>query len=330
MTIRSFRPRFHLLAAPGLCLLLASCAVDRPASLIRGAAPAGEEPVVRRGGFFQGGRKAEPDRIEVTNRAAVARGLAREKAEKAALSRQRQAEQAAAELAEMREWEAIAAANRRDREARREAKRAARQGISFRPFAPRPDVSEVAVAEAPRERGGFFSRPFFGGKARRSASQPSPIYVDHEQIHALEPSNAAIEISLAEQRARVFRKQGTHRTLVIETPVSTGKSGFETPTGRFTIGEKLEEKQSTLYGIWYDAAGQPVPSSGESHLRPPGGVNFVGAEMPYWMRLIDGIGMHIGEVPGHPASHGCIRVPPAIQPLIFSKVGIGTPVTISH
>ena len=52
--------------------------------------------------------------------------------------------------------------------------------------------------------------------------------------------------------------------------------------------------------------------------------------MPYWMRVTGGIGMHIGEVPGYPASHGCIRVPETIQPIIFSKVQVGTPVTITH
>ncbi|MEO0414481.1 MAG: L,D-transpeptidase family protein, partial [Verrucomicrobiota bacterium] len=55
---------------------------------------------------------------------------------------------------------------------------------------------------------------------------------------------------------------------------------------------------------------------------------FVGADMPYWCRITGGIGMHIGYVPNHPASHGCIRIPPTVQPLIFSKVRVGTPVTI--
>jgi lipoprotein-anchoring transpeptidase ErfK/SrfK len=52
--------------------------------------------------------------------------------------------------------------------------------------------------------------------------------------------------------------------------------------------------------------------------------------MPYWMRINGGIGLHVGFVPDQPASHGCIRVPASIQPLIFSKVGVGTPVTVTH
>ena len=51
--------------------------------------------------------------------------------------------------------------------------------------------------------------------------------------------------------------------------------------------------------------------------------------MRYFMRLTDsGVGMHVGILPGYPASHGCIRLPAEIAPLIYSKVKLGTPVTI--
>jgi lipoprotein-anchoring transpeptidase ErfK/SrfK len=53
--------------------------------------------------------------------------------------------------------------------------------------------------------------------------------------------------------------------------------------------------------------------------------------MPYWMRVTwFGIGMHIGYVPDHAASHGCIRVPAHIQPTIYEKVRVGTPVKIHY
>jgi lipoprotein-anchoring transpeptidase ErfK/SrfK len=71
-------------------------------------------------------------------------------------------------------------------------------------------------------------------------------------------------------------------------------------------------------------------SDGESGSHPGGSATFVGAEMPYWMRITGGVGMHIGYVPNYPASHGCIRVPSGVQPLIFSKVGVGTPVVIAE
>ncbi|MDF1811075.1 MAG: L,D-transpeptidase family protein [Verrucomicrobiales bacterium] len=138
-------------------------------------------------------------------------------------------------------------------------------------------------------------------------------------------SNSKIEIDLSDQRARVYNGG----TLVIETQVSTGKSGFSTPTGRYSIREKLTEKKSGRYGTWFNAGG--VQLQGEDHFNPPPGASrFVGAEMPYWLRITGGIGMHIGFVPDGPASHGCIRVPSNVQPLIYSRVKVGTPVTITH
>jgi len=39
-------------------------------------------------------------------------------------------------------------------------------------------------------------------------------------------------------------------------------------------------------------------------------------------------GMHVGILPGYPASHGCVRLPEKIAPIIYGKVSVGTPVTI--
>ena len=89
-------------------------------------------------------------------------------------------------------------------------------------------------------------------------------------------------------------------------------------------------EQSTLYGTWVDGGGNAVGGSSEVGRRPSGASRFVGADMPYWMRINGGIGLHVGIVPDQPASHGCIRVPASVQPLIYSKVDVGTPVTVTH
>jgi lipoprotein-anchoring transpeptidase ErfK/SrfK len=55
--------------------------------------------------------------------------------------------------------------------------------------------------------------------------------------------------------------------------------------------------------------------------------------MPYWMRLTSyGIGMHAGVIPkpGETASHGCIRLPKELAPVLYDAVKVGTPVTIVH
>lgn len=149
------------------------------------------------------------------------------------------------------------------------------------------------------------------------------LYINEDKLDSLSPSNSRIEIDLSDQRARVY--QGN--TLVIETQVSTGRKGYTTPTGTYTIKEKTVDKQSGRYGTWFDAHGNKL--EGDDFRDPPAGaVNFVGADMPYWLRITGGIGMHIGFVPNEPASHGCIRVPGRIQPLIYQKVKVGTKVRI--
>ena len=96
--------------------------------------------------------------------------------------------------------------------------------------------------------------------------------------------------------------------------------------------EKQAQKSSNLYGVIVNSSGNVVDSDARSGRDAiPRGSRFVGAPMPYWMRLTSyGIGMHAGPIPrpGLPASHGCIRLPEAMAAKLFEIVQVGTPVTI--
>src|SRR5207237_50149 len=52
--------------------------------------------------------------------------------------------------------------------------------------------------------------------------------------------------------------------------------------------------------------------------------------MPYFMRIVDCVGMHAGYLPGYPASHGCIRMPQFMAENFFKSLSTGTPVTITN
>jgi lipoprotein-anchoring transpeptidase ErfK/SrfK len=96
--------------------------------------------------------------------------------------------------------------------------------------------------------------------------------------------------------------------------------------------EKVAGKRSNLYGRIYDANRSVVNSDADTrrHSVPRGG-KFVGASMPYWMRLTSyGVGMHVGPIPnpGSPASHGCIRMPREMARVLFQNTPTGTRVTI--
>ncbi len=157
------------------------------------------------------------------------------------------------------------------------------------------------------------------------ASQ-SPLYV-YSGVTTPGPVSA-ITIDLSDQKAYVF-KNGQQ---VGWTYVATGKSSHPTPKGSFVIKEKIADKRSNLYGVIVDRNGNVVNSDAKAGVSriPPGG-KFVGAKMPYWMRLTNyGVGMHSGRIPnpGSPASHGCIRLPYSMAETLFSEVPSGTRVTI--
>jgi len=138
--------------------------------------------------------------------------------------------------------------------------------------------------------------------------------------------NSAVEISLQEQRGLLLVDGG----VAMDFPVATGKASHPTPKGDYKIIEKKEDHKSNLYGRIVSGEGQTVVSDADTraHSVPEGG-RFVGAPMPYWMRLTTtGVGMHVGYVPGRPASHGCIRLKKDVAVELFSILDLGSPVTI--
>jgi lipoprotein-anchoring transpeptidase ErfK/SrfK len=135
-----------------------------------------------------------------------------------------------------------------------------------------------------------------------------------------------VKISLGEQRA-YFYKNGL---LVGISQLSTGREGLITPTGNFSIIQKDRNHVSTKYGDFVDDAGNVVMPNVSIDDKKPPGTRFKGAPMPYFMRIVDGVGMHAGYLPGYPASHGCIRMPEFMAEAFFKSVSTGTPVTITH
>lgn len=139
---------------------------------------------------------------------------------------------------------------------------------------------------------------------------------------------SSIRINLAEQRA-YFYKGGE---LVGVSVISSGREGYGTTTGNFKITQKSRHHKSNLYGNYVDAqTGEIVAKdiSVRKDPKPPGTV-YDGASMPYFMRIVGGIGMHEGFLPGYAASHGCIRLPGFMAAKFFENVQQGTPVTVTN
>ncbi|HEY7006525.1 MAG TPA: L,D-transpeptidase family protein [Sphingomicrobium sp.] len=106
-------------------------------------------------------------------------------------------------------------------------------------------------------------------------------------------------VNLATQRLIAFR----NGVPIGASTVSSGKDGYETPTGVFTILQKAKEHYSKTYN---------------------------NAPMPNMQRLTwKGIALHAGNLPGYPASHGCIRLPPSFSSLLFGATSLGMTVVIT-
>jgi lipoprotein-anchoring transpeptidase ErfK/SrfK len=136
----------------------------------------------------------------------------------------------------------------------------------------------------------------------------------------------SVKISIKEQRAYFYK----NNMLVGISQLSTGREGLNTPSGHFSIIQKDINHVSTKYGDFVDDAGNVVmPNVSVDDKKPPG-THFKGAPMPYFMRIVDGVGMHAGYLPGYPASHGCIRMPQFMAENFFKSLSTGTPVTITN
>jgi hypothetical protein len=106
-------------------------------------------------------------------------------------------------------------------------------------------------------------------------------------------------VSKPEQVGYVYR----NGIRIARTTVSTGKPGRETPVGAFDVLEKEKKHTSTIYK---------------------------GASMPFMERLTwTGIAMHAGQLPGYPASHGCVRLPLKFSELLYSVTTKGVTVIIA-
>lgn len=195
-------------------------------------------------------------------------------------------------------------------------------------------VSGAAIQTASAQRGeDRRPKPLFGGGKKQKPvneliSSQAPPSISPRLLRGEVGGPISILISLSKQRL-YFSIGGE---TMIDSPVSTGKRVGMTPTGNFSISEKDIDHSSSIYGSFVDRSGRVV-RSGVSTKKDsaPAGTRYVGAPMKYFMRMTNyGIGMHVGVLPGYPASHGCIRLPEEVAKLIFERVKLGQSVTVTN
>jgi hypothetical protein len=119
----------------------------------------------------------------------------------------------------------------------------------------------------------------------------------HPEVSPVGP--VVVLVSIPDQIMYTYR----NGVRIGRSTVSTGKAGKRTPTGVFTVLQKKVRHESSIYK---------------------------GAQMPHMQRLTwSGIALHAGELPGYPASAGCVRLPVDFAAKLYSVTGIGTTVIIA-
>ena len=135
----------------------------------------------------------------------------------------------------------------------------------------------------------------------------------------------SIVLNLTSQRVFLYKGQ----QLVGVSTVSSGTEGLDTPTGNFKVIEKDIDHQSNLFGDYVYPDGTIAQKDIDVNKDPkPPGTIFDGADMHYFMRFVNGIGLHVGYLPGYAASHGCVRMPAPMAKKFYANVSKGTPVTV--
>jgi hypothetical protein len=137
----------------------------------------------------------------------------------------------------------------------------------------------------------------------RVRHQPGPKEAEHvskEPFGVLPKGPMQIVISINQQKLHLYA-DGTE---VADTLVATGVPALPTPTGIFSVIGKERFHRSNIYS---------------------------GAPMPFMQRITwSGVALHEGENIGHPASHGCIRMPGEFAAKLFSVTKVGVRVIIAR
>ena len=148
------------------------------------------------------------------------------------------------------------------------------------------------------------SAQFFGPKRPATSitkliGRQAPAKVNSGVAGAINPGNSRVLISISKQRAYLM----VGDEIYIDTPISSGKRAGMTPTGRYSVMEKDLNHRSSVYGEFVDGKGRTVRSGVSTKVdSAPSGTRYVGAPMKYFCRLTsNGVGMHIGILPGYPA-----------------------------
>jgi lipoprotein-anchoring transpeptidase ErfK/SrfK len=149
-------------------------------------------------------------------------------------------------------------------------------------------------------------------KAEAIAAEPLSLLTEPTTTALTAEANATSRTNTAKHRSLTISlgeqsfEYKEDESVVRSGPISSGKPGNPTPTGRFKVLSKDEHKVSSRY------------------------TNQLGMQawMPYSIQFYGHYFLHEGWLPGHPDSHGCVRVAEKDARFLFERLRIGDPVLV--
>ncbi len=143
-------------------------------------------------------------------------------------------------------------------------------------------------------------RPRLRVRAKLRTPAPATEQVSKEPFGQIRKGPLQIIVSIDQQKLHLY-SDGSE---VTETLVATGVPGHPTPVGVFSIIQKDRLHHSNIYS---------------------------GAPMPFMQRITwSGVAMHEGGNLGHPASHGCVRLPHDFATRLWGLTKLGARVIIAR
>ncbi len=123
-----------------------------------------------------------------------------------------------------------------------------------------------------------------------------------------------VVLRLGERRVYVYRRD----QVIASYPVAIGRSGWETPTGKFEVMQRVKEP------TWQHPFTEAIV--------PPGKDNPLGARwIGFWTDGTNSIGFHgtpHPELIGQAVSHGCVRMKNEDIVALFEQVKVGMTVVV--
>jgi len=158
--------------------------------------------------------------------------------------------------------------------------------------------------------------------------RPIPEAKLHPAAETRLPDATGIAISLTDHRLRVMH----HEEVLVEAPVSTGRSVSPTPEGQFTLAAKPSVPSALRYGHYRNKSGallvrgvfpkiDPLPPEAVFDQVAPKGLLQLSEEGPF---------VFGGEATGAATTDGSVILSDKIALLLHEKLPLGLPVVIAR